>query len=82
MADYGLEYVEQPVLSNLEDMAEVRRAVSVPILAHEAALTLYDSLNVIKRQAADARLARPAVRCGIHGRHGSPGWPKLRGSRS
>ena len=68
--------------SNLEDMAEVRRAVSVPILAHEAALTLYDSLNVIKRQAADALQLDPRFDAGFTGARIAAGMAKLRGSRS
>jgi muconate cycloisomerase len=68
MADHDLEYVEQPVLaSNLEEMTEVRRAVSVPILAHEAALTVVDTLNVIKHQAADAIQLDPRFDLGFTG---------------
>jgi L-Ala-D/L-Glu epimerase len=80
MAEYALEYVEQPVLaSNLEDMAEVRRAVSVPILAHEAALTLYDSLNVIKRQAADALQLDPRFDAGFTGARIAAGMAEAAG---
>jgi L-alanine-DL-glutamate epimerase-like enolase superfamily enzyme len=68
MAEYGLEYVEQPVLaSNLEDMAAVRQASRVPILAHEASLTVDGSLNVIKHQAADALQLDPRFDAGFAG---------------
>ena len=68
MAEQDLEYVEQPVLaSNLEEMSEVRRAVTVPILAHEAALTVVDTLNVIKHQAADAIQLDPRFDVGFTG---------------
>ena len=65
--------------SNLEDMAEVRRAVSVPILAHEAALTLYDSLNVIKRQAADALQLDPRFDAGFTGARIAAGMAEAAG---
>ena len=55
MERYDLEFVEQPVLMyNLDALARVRNAVGIPILAHESSWTFHDSLNVIKRDAADA----------------------------
>jgi len=68
MAEFHPEYIEQPVLaSNLEEMAAVRQAVAVPILAHEASLTVDGSLNVIKHQAADALQLDPRFDAGFHG---------------
>lgn len=68
MAEFELEYVEQPVLAtNLEEMVEVRRAVSVPILAHEASLSVEGSLNVISAHAADALQLDPRFDAGIAG---------------
>jgi L-alanine-DL-glutamate epimerase-like enolase superfamily enzyme len=68
LAEYELEYVEQPTLaSNLAEMAEVRRAVPVPILAHEASLSVEGSLNVIAAQAADALQLDPRFDAGISG---------------
>jgi L-alanine-DL-glutamate epimerase-like enolase superfamily enzyme len=68
MAPYDLEYVEQPVqMYNLDDLAEVRRAVSVPILAHESTYTFYDALNVVKHQAADALQLDPRFDAGLLG---------------
>lgn len=68
LAEFELEYVEQPVLaSNLQEMVEVRRAVSVPILAHEASLSVEGSLNVISAHAADALQLDPRFDQGIAG---------------
>ncbi len=68
LSEYGLEYVEQPTLAtNLDEMAALRRAVSVPILAHEASLTVEGSLQVIARQAADALQLDPRFDAGIAG---------------
>lgn len=68
LAEYGLEYVEQPTLaSNLDEMAALRRLVSVPILAHEASLTVEGSLQTIARQAADALQLDPRFDAGIAG---------------
>ena len=72
LAEYGLEYVEQPVLaSNLEEMAEVRRSVPVPILAHEAALTPELCVQAIARRAADALQLDPRFGDGIAGARAS-----------
>jgi L-alanine-DL-glutamate epimerase-like enolase superfamily enzyme len=68
LAEFDLEYVEQPVpASNLEDMAFVRQTSPIPILAHEASLTVDGSLNVIKHQAADALQLDPRFDAGIAG---------------
>lgn len=54
MAEYGLEFVDQPVLMyNLDALKTVKDKVSVPIAAHESGWTMYDILNVIKKDAAD-----------------------------
>ena len=68
LSEFDLEYVEQPTLaSNLGEMAALRRSVSVPILAHEASLTVEGSLNVIAAQAADALQLDPRFDAGIAG---------------
>lgn len=55
MAEYGLEFVEQPVSGrNLAEMAYVRSRLEVPLLANEASWTRYDQLAVIQAGAADA----------------------------
>jgi L-alanine-DL-glutamate epimerase-like enolase superfamily enzyme len=68
LAEFELEYVEQPTAaSNLDEMAALRRMVPVPILAHEASLTVEGTLNVIARQAADALQLDPRFDAGIAG---------------
>jgi L-alanine-DL-glutamate epimerase-like enolase superfamily enzyme len=68
LAQLGLEYVEQPTqASNLDEMAALRRMVTVPILAHEASLTVEGTLNTIARQAADAIQLDPRFDAGIAG---------------
>lgn len=48
----GLEYVEQPC-ATLEELAELRRRVSVPIAADESIRTAEDPMTVAARSAAD-----------------------------
>ena len=48
----GLEYAEQPVAS-VEDLARVRRAVSVPIAADESIRRASDPYAVVRAEAAD-----------------------------
>jgi L-alanine-DL-glutamate epimerase-like enolase superfamily enzyme len=68
LAEFGLEYVEQPTpASNLDEMAALRRMVSVPILAHEASITVEGTLNTIAKQAADAIQLDPRFDAGIAG---------------
>lgn len=68
LAEFELEYVEQPTLaSNLDEMAALRRMVRVPILAHEASLTVEGTLNTIAKQAADALQLDPRFDAGIAG---------------
>lgn len=52
LAEYDLEYVEQPV-SGLEGMRAVREAVEVPIAADESVRTEADPLAVVEAGAAD-----------------------------
>lgn len=49
---YDLEYVEQPV-ATLEEMAELRRRVDVPLAADESVRTADDPLRVKGLEAAD-----------------------------
>jgi L-alanine-DL-glutamate epimerase-like enolase superfamily enzyme len=54
MSEYRIDIVEQPVLaSNLDAMAYVKNATSSRVLAHESSWTPHDTLNLIKRDAAD-----------------------------
>ena len=52
LARYELEYVEQPV-TTLEEMAELRRRVEVPLAADESVRTAEDPLRVAGLEAAD-----------------------------
>jgi L-alanine-DL-glutamate epimerase-like enolase superfamily enzyme len=68
LAEFDLEYVEQPTpASNLDEMAALRKMVAVPILAHEASLTVEASLRTIAHQAADALQLDPRFDSGIAG---------------
>jgi L-alanine-DL-glutamate epimerase-like enolase superfamily enzyme len=54
LAHYRLEFVEQPVLADdVEGMAALRRRVSTPICADQAARTPAAVLDVVRHQAAD-----------------------------
>jgi L-alanine-DL-glutamate epimerase-like enolase superfamily enzyme len=57
---FGLDFVEQPVLSrDLDGLARVRALSPVPIAANQAAFTHFDVLEVIKRNAADVIVTGP-----------------------
>lgn len=54
MAEYGMEFVDQPVIMyNIEALRDVKRSVSVPIAGHESCWTMYELLNVLKANAVD-----------------------------
>jgi muconate cycloisomerase len=54
MEPSNLELVEQPLPPReLDAMAEVRRAVGVPLMADESVRTVADAMEVIRRGAAD-----------------------------
>ena len=66
MERYRIDIAEQPVLpSNLDGMAYVRNSVCPQILAHESSWTLPDTLNVIKKGAADIVSVEPRMTWGI-----------------
>jgi L-alanine-DL-glutamate epimerase-like enolase superfamily enzyme len=68
LAQFDIEYVEQPTpASNLDEMAALRKMIPVPILAHEASLTVEASLRTIAHQAADALQLDPRFDSGITG---------------
>ncbi|MGH9244017.1 MAG: mandelate racemase/muconate lactonizing enzyme family protein [Acidimicrobiales bacterium] len=52
MEEWGIRYAEQPV-EGVRRMAEVTRAVDVPIMADESAWTPQDVLEIVERRAAD-----------------------------
>jgi muconate cycloisomerase len=49
--DVRLAYVEQPVMG-IERLAEVARAIDVPVMADESAWTAHDVLRIVERRAA------------------------------
>jgi len=54
LAGAGVDLVEQPVAAaELEAMAEVRRALSIPLMADESLLTPSDALRLVRLRAAD-----------------------------
>ncbi|NIQ40390.1 MAG: hypothetical protein GTN81_17665 [Proteobacteria bacterium] len=66
MDRYRIDIAEQPVLAaNLEGMAYVKNSVSARILAHESSRTLYEVMNVIKRDAADIISVEPRMTWGV-----------------
>jgi len=66
MERYCIDIAEQPVLpSNLDGMAYVKNSVSAQILAHESSWTLYEAMNVIKRDAADIISVEPRMTWGL-----------------
>jgi len=52
LAKYGIEYVEQPV-ATLEELAELRRRVSVPLAADECVRSVEDARRMVRLGAAD-----------------------------
>ena len=52
LEDVGLDYIEQPVMG-LADMAEVKRAVSTPVVADESCWNGADALDIVQARAAD-----------------------------
>ncbi len=66
MEKFRIDIAEQPVLpSNLEGMAYVKNSVPARILAHESSWTLYEAMNVIKRDAADIISVEPRMTWGM-----------------
>jgi L-alanine-DL-glutamate epimerase-like enolase superfamily enzyme len=63
---YNLEFVEQPVMNlDLKGMADVRKAVSMPIAADESQKTLADAEHIIGIGAADVLIVKPMLAGGI-----------------
>ncbi|MDY7041992.1 MAG: enolase C-terminal domain-like protein, partial [Chloroflexota bacterium] len=54
LAHYRLDLVEQPVAAaDLDGLAEVRRAVDVPIMVDEGCHSPADALAIVRKEAAD-----------------------------
>jgi O-succinylbenzoate synthase len=52
LAPYDIEYVEQPV-ATIEELAELRRRVAVPLAADECVRSLADARRIVALDAAD-----------------------------
>ena len=51
---YDIEFIEQPTASwSIQAMAHVRESVGIPIVADQAAFTLYDVYEICRQRAAD-----------------------------
>lgn len=51
MEPYRLKYVEQPVMG-IERIAEVARAIDIPVMADESAWNAHDAIQIIEKRAA------------------------------
>ena len=79
-AEYDLEFVDQPVLMyNVDELARVRAASVVPIAAHESSWTMYEAINVIKRNAADVIHVDPRFDAGFMGARLTAGMAEAAG---
>jgi L-alanine-DL-glutamate epimerase-like enolase superfamily enzyme len=66
LEEFRLEFVEQPVMGlDLKGMAQVRRAVDIPIAADESMHTVGDAEKVIEAGAADVLVVKPTAAGGI-----------------
>jgi o-succinylbenzoate synthase len=57
LSPYGLEYVEQPV-PTLEELADLRRRVTVPVAADECVRTVEDARRLARLGAADVLVVK------------------------
>lgn len=63
---YDLQYVEQPVPDfDVDGLAQVRRAVSVPIAADEACTDVRSVLELVRRDACDVFVVYPSEAGGL-----------------
>jgi L-alanine-DL-glutamate epimerase-like enolase superfamily enzyme len=63
---YDIQFVEQPVPDfDLHGLAQVRRAVAVPIAADEACTTLRSALDLIRAEACDVFVVYPSEAGGL-----------------
>lgn len=67
VSDCGLEYCEQPTAAwNLEALAEVRRGVSIPVMADESLFDHHDAQRLVGLGACDLFNIKLAKCGGIH----------------
>ena len=57
LSQYGIEYVEQPV-ATLEELAELRRRVDVPLAADECVRSVDDAKRLVRLGAADVLVVK------------------------
>jgi L-Ala-D/L-Glu epimerase len=63
---FDLQYVEQPVPDfDVDGMAEVRRAVAVPVAADEACTDVRSALRLLKAEACDVFVVYPSEAGGL-----------------
>lgn len=65
LAEFGLEYVEQPVES-ITEMRRLRSSVSVPLAADELVRRLPDPIQVADEEAADIVIVKVQPLGGVH----------------
>jgi L-alanine-DL-glutamate epimerase-like enolase superfamily enzyme len=64
---YDIEFIEQPTVSwSIPAMAHVRESVGIPIVADQAAFTLYDVYEICRQRAADMICIGPREIGGVH----------------
>lgn len=64
LESYGLEYIEQPVLS-FQEFLELKKLTSIPLAADESIRTFEDALLFINNKAADVLVLKPMMIGGI-----------------
>jgi L-alanine-DL-glutamate epimerase-like enolase superfamily enzyme len=80
LAEYDLEFVDQPVLMyNVDALAAVRASVDVPIASHESSWTMYEAANVLKQGAADVIHIDPRFDAGFMGARITAGMAEAAG---
>ena len=80
LAQYGLEYAEQPIpAGDPAELARLRARVPVPILAHESSLSVEGTLAVVRHGAADAVQLDPRFDAGIAGMRVAAGIAEVAG---
>lgn len=65
---YGMDCVEQPVAQfDIDGLKRVKSATNIPILAHESAWNMYDTLRLIKESAVDMIQLDNRFNIGVYG---------------
>lgn len=64
LSQFNLQFVEQPVRT-IDELAEVRKRVDVPIAADESVRLASDPMEVVRREAADFLVLKPQALGGV-----------------